>query len=362
MLTDADHMSRALALAGRARGCTTPNPLVGAVIVAADGTVVGTGYHAKAGEPHAEVHALRAAGAAAAGATIYCTLEPCCHQGRTPPCVDALIAARVGRVVMAVEDPNPRVAGGGARILRDHGIQVDIGEGRAEALRQNRGFFSAMTRKRPWLIAKIATSLDGRIAAAPGVRTAISSDAANRLTHLLRAEVDAIGVGSGTVLADDPVLTARGVFRRRPLARVVFDRRLRTPPSARIFSTVDAGPVCVVTTAAIADVESARVHALEAAGATIVRAAGAGLLAALTALAELEIQVLLLEGGAALHDAAFAANLVDSVRCTIAPRTLGPAGVPWISASRLSFPSLANLRVEPCGPDVLIEGDVHRTD
>ena len=145
-LSDAEYMDRALALAGRARGCTTPNPLVGAVVVTGEGVVVGAGYHARAGEPHAEVHALRAAGPAARAATLYCTLEPCCHTGRTPPCVEAVVEAGIARVVMAVEDPNPRVAGGGARWLRQQGVQVDVGIGREKAVRLNRAFFSCMRR------------------------------------------------------------------------------------------------------------------------------------------------------------------------------------------------------------------------
>jgi diaminohydroxyphosphoribosylaminopyrimidine deaminase/5-amino-6-(5-phosphoribosylamino)uracil reductase len=362
MLSDAEYMDRALALAARARGCTTPNPLVGAIVVTAEGVVVGSGYHAEAGGPHAEADALRAAGPSARGATLYCTLEPCCHTGQTPPCVDAIIEAGISRVVMAVEDPNPRVAGGGARRLREHGVRMHAGVGRDEAVRLNQPFFSAMRRQRPFVIAKIATSLDGRVAAGPGMRTHMTSAAADRRNQCLRAEVDAVGVGSGTVLVDDPLLTVRDVYRRRPLARVVFDRRLRTPTTARLFSTLSSGPVLIVTTAAMAEARSSQARDLERAGATLVRAPAAGLEAAVAALLPFSIQSLLLEGGPALHESAWAAGVVDTVRVLVTPRVLGPSGLPWVASSRLSLPSLFNLRVEPCGADVIIEGDVYRID
>ncbi len=361
-LSDAEYMNRALALAGRARGCTTPNPLVGAVVVTDEGVVVGAGYHAQAGEPHAEVHALRAAGPAARGATLYCTLEPCCHHGRTPPCVDAIVAAGISRVVMAVDDPNPQVAGGGARRLREQGVQVDAGVGGEEAARLNRAFFSAMRRRRPFVIAKIATSLDGRVASGPGVRTHMTGWAADRRSQMLRAEADAVGIGSGTVLVDDPLLTVGDVYRRRPLARVVFDRRLRTPTTARLFGTLSSGPVMVVTTAAMADARAPHARDLERAGATLVRVETAGIGAAVEALLPFGIQALLLEGGPVLHEAAWEAGIVDAVRILVTPRAIGPAGLPWLLPSRLSIPALHHLRVEPCGPDVMIEGDVYRID
>ena len=235
-------MERALLLAGRARGQTTPNPLVGAVVVTPDGVVAGTGYHARAGEPHAEVHALREAGGAARGATLYCTLEPCSHTGRTPPCVDRILESGVARVVAAVGDPNPRVSGRGFLRLREAGVRVEVGEGEAAARRLNRPFFSAMRRGRPYVIVKAVTSLDGRVAAGPGAPTRLSSPATDRRTHALRAEVDAIAIGSGTVLVDDPLLTARGVYRSRPLARVIFDRRLRTPLVGEGVRDTGCGP------------------------------------------------------------------------------------------------------------------------
>ncbi|MCX6543723.1 MAG: bifunctional diaminohydroxyphosphoribosylaminopyrimidine deaminase/5-amino-6-(5-phosphoribosylamino)uracil reductase RibD [Acidobacteria bacterium] len=359
---DAEYMDRALTLAARARGCTTPNPLVGAVVVSHDGVVVGAGCHARAGEPHAEVHALRAAGKAARGATLYCTLEPCCHTGRTPPCVDAILEAGIARVVIAVDDPNPQVAGGGRRRLQERGVQVHTGVGRDQAVRLNQPFFCAMLRQRPFVTAKIATSLDGRVASGPGARTHMTGAAADRRSQLLRAEVDAVGVGSGTVLADDPLLTARDVYRGRPLTRVVFDRRLRTPVTARLFGTLSSGPVLIVTTTAMADARSSRVRDLERAGATLVRVQTASIGAAVAALLPFSVQSLLVEGGTTLHEAALADDVVDAVRVVVTPSALGPSGLPWVGWSRLSISSLFNLRVRPCGADVIMEGDVHRFD
>src|SRR5205823_2198174 len=236
-------------LAARGRGRTSPNPMVGAVIVAPDGVVVGHGFHERAGEPHAEVRALAMAGPQARGATLYCTLEPCAHVGRTGPCAGRIVDAAIRRVVAAVEDPNPIVRGRGFEFLRAHGIEVDVGVGADAAVRLNQPFFTRMRQQRPFVVLKAATSLDGRIAHTRSRRTRLTSAPADRHAHAVRAEIDAIGVGSGTVLADDPLLTARGVYRARPLTRVIFDRRLRTPPSARLLSTADAGPVIIVTTA-----------------------------------------------------------------------------------------------------------------
>jgi diaminohydroxyphosphoribosylaminopyrimidine deaminase / 5-amino-6-(5-phosphoribosylamino)uracil reductase len=360
--SDAQFMARALVLAGRARGRTTPNPMVGAVVVAPGGRVVGSGYHHRAGEAHAEVHALREAGADARGATLYCTLEPCCHHGRTPPCVDRLLESGVARVVAATEDPNPRVSGRGFRFLRDRGIVVDVGVGASDAARLNRPFFTAMRAGRPWVIAKIALSADGRVAAAAGARTRLSSAPANRRSQLLRGEVDAIAVGSGTMLADDPLLTCRDVYRTRPLARVVFDRRLRTPASARVFTTLAEGPVVIVTDDAHATARPARVRVIEQTGARVLVLPDASLGRAAAALLAFEIQSVLLEGGPALHRAALAAGIIDAIRVVVTPRMLGETGVPWLSVDDILLSALSGAHVEPCGPDVIIEGDVHWTD
>jgi len=350
-------MERALLLAARARGRTTPNPMVGAVVVTPDGVVAGAGFHERAGEPHAEVHALREAGEAARGATLYCTLEPCSHFGRTPPCVDAILHSGIARVVAAVADPNPR-SGGGFRVLRDAGVRVDVGIGETAARHLMRPFFSALRRGRPYVVAKAVTSLDGRVAAAGGGPTRLSSPATDRRTHLLRAEVDAIAVGSGTILADDPLLTARGVYRSRPLARVVFDRRLRTPASAKLFATLGCGPVIVVT-APGAPPEAAR--ALESAGARVVTADG-GLADALRLLLPEGIQSVLVEGGPTLHAALWREGAVDAVRLVVAPRALGEGGVPWVGPAAAPWASWRLVSVEPLGGDVIIEADVHWTD
>src|SRR5437660_9091505 len=255
MLAAADYMERALFLAARGRGRTSPNPMVGAVVVTADGIVVGQGYHERAGEAHAEVRALDAAGSLARGATLYCTLEPCVHTGRTGPCTERIVSAGIARVVAAIGDPNPVVNGRGFAFLRGRGVDVEVGLGAAAASRLNQPFFTLMRQGRPFVIAKAAVSADGQVAATAGRPIRLTSPESDRHAHQTRAEMDAIGVGSGTILADDPRLTARGAYRDRPLARVIFDRHLRTPPTARVLSTRDAGPVIIVTTAQSARAE-----------------------------------------------------------------------------------------------------------
>jgi diaminohydroxyphosphoribosylaminopyrimidine deaminase/5-amino-6-(5-phosphoribosylamino)uracil reductase len=360
MLSDAQFMERALFHAARGSGRTSPNPMVGAVVVSADGVVVGQGFHERAGQAHAEVHALEAAGSRAHGATLYSTLEPCCHQGRTGPCVSRIVAAGISRVVAAVEDPNPAVRGRGFEYLRAHGVGVDVGVGEEQSVALNRPFFTLMREGRPFVILKAATSLDGRIAESPGRRTFLTSAAANRHAHRVRAEIDAIGVGSGTILADDPGLTPRGAFRERPLVRVVFDRRLRTPPEARVLSTPDAGPVIIVTTARQAARADLRLP-LEARGAQIEAASDGTFRAALGRLGARQIGSLLLEGGSGVHAAAWDEGLVDYVRLYVTPHVLGDAAVPLLPNRSLSPAELHERRIAPLGPDVLIEGYVHGT-
>ena len=353
-------MRRALQLALRGLGRTTPNPIVGAVVVDAGGTIVGQGAHLGAGLAHAEVIALDAAGGKAAGATLYCTLEPCCHQGRTGPCVSRIVDAGVVRVVAAVEDPNPAVRGRGFAILRSRGVAVEVGLSAETAVALNLPFFTLTRERRPFVILKAATSLDGRIAEAAGRRTQLTSAAANRHAHRVRAEIDAIGVGSGTILCDDPDLTPRGAFRERPLVRVVFDRRLRTPPAARVLSTPDAGPVIIVTTAEGAQQADAR-RRLESRGAQIEVMAGDTFRAALECLAARQVGSLLLEGGAAVHAAAWDEGLVDYVRLYVTPRVLGDGAVPLLPDRSFSPAELRERRIASLGPDVLIEGYVHRS-
>ncbi len=375
---DKFYMDRALAVAERGRGRTSPNPMVGAVVVDPAGVVVGAGCHELAGGPHAEVHALRAAGERARGATLYCTLEPCSHVGRTAPCAPLVADAGVARVVAAVEDPNPRVSGRGFALLRERGVEVATGVRAAEAEALNRAFFSVMRHGRPFVTMKVALSRDGRVCAAPGVRTPLTGPSANRLIHRERAEVDALAIGSGTVLADDPLLTARGAYRYRPLTRVVFDARLRTPPHAKLFSTLPSGPVIIVTTAAAARSLPDRVAALAAAGAEIVAlpsragvddaaaagrvaSAGISLPGALTLLAARGVSSLIVEGGPTLHGAFWDAGLVDRVQIFRTPHAVGAQGLEWlpaVEAGRGWTPAVPRA----VGEDWLVEGYVHRID
>jgi diaminohydroxyphosphoribosylaminopyrimidine deaminase / 5-amino-6-(5-phosphoribosylamino)uracil reductase len=326
-------MRRAIEHARRGLGRTTPNPIVGACVVSDDGVVLGQGAHEFAGGPHAEINALDEAGPDARGATLYCTLEPCSHTGKTGPCTERIIAAGIRRVVAAMGDPFPQVSGRGFAALRAHGIDVDIGVEHDAAVRLNQPFLTAVRKGRPFVILKAATSLDGRIAV-QNERTPLTSAAALRHAQYMRAQVDAIGVGSETVLIDDPLLTAREVYRERPLARVVFDRRRRVPPTARIFSTLSAGPIMVVTSSQLDD--------------------------ALKDLALRGIHSLVLEGGATVHAAAWDAGVVDYVQLYVAPVWLGQDGVPLLEGRDFSPASLIERRVEQLGPDVLIEGYVHR--
>jgi diaminohydroxyphosphoribosylaminopyrimidine deaminase / 5-amino-6-(5-phosphoribosylamino)uracil reductase len=355
-------LQRAFRLAERGRGQTSPNPMVGAVVAAADGRVAGEGYHHRAGTPHAEVHALDAAGERARGATLYCTLEPCCHVGRTGPCAARIAEAGIIRVVAAATDPNPRVAGGGFAYLRAHGIEVEADVAPRQAARQNAAFFTFMRKRRPFVLFKAAVSLDGRIAAAAGTRTQISGRDAQQDTQRLRSEMDGIGVGSGTVLADDPVLTVREVYRALPFARVVFDRRLRTPPTARLFTTLSDGPIVVLTDRARLRDSPDAVEALRRAGARIEALEDTSIAAGMGRLGELGVTSLLLEGGAALSAAVWDAGMIDRVRLYVAPTALGPAGVLLLDGRPMGTAALFDRRVEPCGDDVLIEGDVHRID
>ena len=354
-------MERALLWAERGRGRTTPNPLVGAVVVSADGVVVGQGAHLKAGGPHAEVVALESAGATAEGATLYCTLEPCSHTGRTGPCVERIVAAGVRRVVSAVSDPNPLVAGTGLEFLRSRGVEVLSGVGHERAGVINAPFFTWITKRRPFVIAKAATSRDGLMGRSSG-QVKLTGPEADRYFHRQRSEVDAIAVGSGTVLVDDPALTARGAYRFRPLTRVVFDWTGRVPASARVFSTLDAGPVIMVVgrEAAAADVQ--KYVDLTAAGVVVEARDNRDLRGVLEALAEREIVTLLVEGGPALHSAFANASLVDRAQWIVTPRDLGAGVAPAPLFSRLVTPPEEQAAVTKLGDDVLIEFDVHGID
>jgi diaminohydroxyphosphoribosylaminopyrimidine deaminase/5-amino-6-(5-phosphoribosylamino)uracil reductase len=357
LASDAQWIDRALFHAQRGAGRTSPNPLVGAVVVTPDGVLVGQGYHERAGEAHAEVRALESAGRHARGATLYCTLEPCAHLGRTGPCAERIVEAGIVRVVASVEDPNPLVSGRGFAYLRAHGVAVEIGVGAEQSAALNQPFFTLMRDGRPFVILKAAVSADGFIAESGRRRTLLTSAVANRHAHRMRAEVDAIAVGVNTVLIDDPALTARGAYRERPLIRVVLDRGLRTPPQARLLSTPDAGPVIIVTSERGAERQAER-RALEAAGADVVVAGDGSLRGVLAALARRQVGSLLLEGGAAVHAAAWDEDIVDFVRLYIAPRSLG-GGLRLLPDRHFSSSALIERRVATLGPDVLIEGYVH---
>lgn len=358
-MTEPGLMRRALFHAARAEGATVPNPMVGAVIVDEAGVVVGQGHHERAGLAHAEVVALEAAGSRARGATMYVTLEPCCHTGRTGPCTRRLIAAGIRRVVAATLDPDPRVAGQGVAELRAAGLAVEVGLEQAAARRLNAAYFMAQERKRPLVLLKAAVSRDGAIAERRDRPTAITGAAANRRTQRLRAAVDAVAVGSGTVLADDPRLTVRDLVRTRPLTRVVFDRRLRTPATARLFADREAGPVIIVTSSAAGGAASSAAAALTRVGATLVEAGTLG--EALTALVGHGVHSLLVEGGAELHRALWDAGLVDRVHLVVAPRVLGPGAVPLFGGAAMPWGRLGAVRTRVYGDDVWMEADVHGT-
>ncbi len=347
MFSDFDRfaMQRALALAARGLETTDPNPRVGCV-VAQRGRVVGEGWHERAGEAHAEVAALRAAGGQAAGATVYVTLEPCSHHGRTPPCVEALIAARVARVVMAVGDPNPLIDGQGGAALRAAGIAVETGLMEAEAIELNAGFFRRMRAGRPLVRVKLAMSLDGRTALASGESRWITGEEARADVQRWRARSSAVLTGVGTVLADDPRLDVRGanetgVTRRQPL-RIVLDSQLRTPCSARLLSP--PGDVLILTT--LSSPEDPRALGLTAQGARLESLPLDGerlaLPAVLDRLGELELNEVLVEAGATLAGELLRQSLADELLLYVGLRLLGPA-----ARALVTLPALGRLADAP---------------
>jgi diaminohydroxyphosphoribosylaminopyrimidine deaminase / 5-amino-6-(5-phosphoribosylamino)uracil reductase len=326
---DAAFMRAAVRLAARGRGRTAPNPCVGALVVKG-GRVLARARTADGGAPHAESRALARAGAAARGATLYVTLEPCAHVGRTPPCVDAVLASRVRRVVVGIVDPDPRTAGRSVRKLRRAGVEVVVGVAAAACAELHEGFVSRTTRGRPFTTLKLAASLDGRIATARGESRWISGEASRALVHALRARSDAIAVGSGTVLADDPELTARrgGRIVHRPI-RIAIDGALRTPVSARLLDAAHPDSAWLVTAAQPTRARRAR---LEAAGARILEVPRAGrgldLAAAWRALGKAGVNDLLVEGGGELAAGLLRARLVDRMHFFLAPLLIGGDGRP----------------------------------
>lgn len=337
-MSDSQHqhwMQQALALAARGRYTTWPNPRVGCLLVRG-GQIVGQGYHQSAGEPHAEVFALREAGANARGATVYVTLEPCSHHGRTPPCADALIEAGVAKVVVAMQDPDPRVSGRGMERLRQAGIEVITGVAEQDALDLNRGFVSRINRARPWVRLKLACSLDGRTAMASGESQWITGPEARADVHHWRAASDAVITGSGTVLADDPQLLARNIDAecRQPL-RLVADSRWRTPANAQVLQ---AEPAWLVGCGEPPPELAERTRCLSLPGV----AGRVDLAALLAALNEAEIGELLVEAGAGLAGGFLQAGLVDELLLYQAPMLLGHEAKPLVN-----LPGLETLAQAP---------------
>ncbi len=336
---DQRFMQLALTLGRRGQGRTWPNPAVGAVVVK-DGVIVGRGWTQASGRPHAEPEALARAGEAARGATLYVTLEPCSHTGKSPPCADAIVAAGIARVVSAIEDPNPEVAGQGHARLRAAGITVDIGPGAVEAARDHAGHFRRVRDKRPHVILKLAVSSDDKIGAAGRKPVAITGEAAKARVHLLRAQCDAILVGIGTVQADDPLLTCRlpGMEARSPV-RVVLDRSLQISGTSKLVHSARETPLWVMTSNVS---EAPAAMKLGAAGAQVIRVAttttppGLDLEAVLQALAEKGITRLLVEGGARVASSFIAAGLVDEVWLLRGPEAVGSDGVAALDALPLS--------------------------
>lgn len=358
MPTDRDYMERALALAALAQGRTSPNPMVGCVVVQ-DGEILGEGYHEKAGEPHAEVVALREAGDVS-GATVYVTLEPCCHEGRTPPCVDLLKERKPKRVVVAMEDPNPKVAGRGIEALRDAGVEVSVGllEDRARTL--NEAFIKYITTGLPFVIAKCGMSLDGKIATRTGDSRWVTGEESRMWVHRLRNQVDAILVGSRTVMLDDPSLTTRLPQEavQDPI-RVILDSSEYLSGDRKVFNTESAAPTWIA-------VEEKR--AIEGVDEVIQIPKGAGGLdmeMLMRELARREVTSVLIEGGGTTHASAFEAGLVDKVMFFIAPKIIG--GREAVSAvdgegSEMMADAVAleRMTATPVGNDILLEAYVSK--
>lgn len=375
-------MRAAMTLAERGRGATRPNPVVGALLVKG-GKVLARGYHRRAGRPHAEIEALARVGMLAPGATLYVTLEPCCHHGRTGPCTEAILASGVRRVVIGCCDENPLVSGRGVAALRKRGLAVEVGCLKDECQRQNREFFTWIRQRRPWVTLKVAATLDGCIGDRKekhrrGHRRFITGAPARAAAHELRRQHDAVLVGVGTVRSDDPLLTVRlpppPSRRARAAAehttlRVVLDSNLRTPPAAALLRASAAPPLIIAAKPAATDRQLAiRQRRLEAAGAEVVfvardRRGHVPPLDALRLLAGRGVQSLLLEGGAQVHGSFVHAGLVDSVALFLAPRLVG-AGVPIVEGSGLDWrkpAELGPLSVRRLGDDLLLTAEVvHR--
>ena len=359
---DRQFLARAFELARRGEGFVEPNPLVGCVVIQG-GQVVGEGWHRRFGGPHAEIEALAAAGDAARGATACVSLEPCCHQGKTPPCVGALLAARVARVVVGAEDPNPVVSGKGIAALRAAGIAVDLADDCDEAAALVAPFRKLITTGRPWMIAKWAMTLDGKIAAIDGSSQWITGPEARAAVHALRGRVDAIVVGRGTVERDDPLLTARPAGARTA-TRIVLDAGANLPLTSKLARTAGEAPVLV---AAASDAPAERVAALRSRRIEVLLLPGADRGARLeTLLNELgrrQTTNVLVEGGSAVLGSLLACGAIDEVFAFVAPKLLGgaaapgPVGGPGLATIAHAVP-LKRLELSCLGPDLLLRGHV----
>lgn len=364
---DLHYMSEALELARRGAGRTSPNPMVGAVIVK-EGSVVGRGWHHKAGTPHAEIHALAEAGARAENATIYVTLEPCCHQGRTGPCTEALIQAGIRRVVVAIADPNPLVAGCGVERLREAGILVEVGVRATEAARLNASFIKWISCKLPFVTLKTGMSLDGKIATRTGNSRWITGEESRLEVHRMRDATDVILTGIGTVLADDPELTTRLPGGGKSPLRVVLDRMARTPVTAKLVSDGKAPTLIVVSTAAPLN----RVKSLEKQGVEILKVPTGtderlDIGQVLRQLGQRGLTSVLAETGGTLNAALLFGHYADRVVMFIAPKIIGGMAAPGpyggVGSDLLSEAmELEDLQVRVLGEDVMIDGLVKRRE
>ena len=380
---DLRFMAEAMRLAERGRGATKPNPVVGALLVKG-GKVLARGFHRQAGLPHAEIEALAQLGMRAPGATLYVTLEPCCHQGRTGPCTERILASGIQRVVVGCCDENPLVSGRGIAILQRAGLRVEAGCLKDECRRQNRAFFSWVKNKRPWITLKVASTLDGCIGdrqekARQGRERWITGSLARAKAHELRSQHDAVLVGVGTILADDPRLTVRLPSRRRRKAaeplRIVVDSHLRTPPTAALFGESRAKAPLIIAANPAANPAAkppkidrallARQRKLEASGAEvwfapIVRNGHINLTSVLRHLASREIQSVMVEGGSRIHGSFVDSGLVDSVAVFLAPRLVG-SGVPVVEGPGLDWrkpATLGPISVRALGEDCAMPGIV----